>query len=127
MISRKIITAIIAGFFLSILIASNSFAQMTDSYESYRPPDAFAVNSKPSPTATPNTQSCNGHCNCNCTDERCNNMPWEYYPSNPNTPLSQCQQECVTNGNEYCANMHTSTSSTTSSFEEDAYASPTPY
>jgi hypothetical protein len=122
MISRKIITAIIAGIFLSTLISNSSFAQMTNTYEAYRPPDAFAVNSKPSPTATPNTQSCNGHCNCNCTDERCNNMPWNYVTSDSSVTVTQCQQNCVTAANEYCASMHPGTA--TSSTEPDVYATP---
>ncbi|GEM_PF-4995860 len=121
---KKISFVILLGVTLSIFLPNYSSAQVT-SYESYRPPDAFAVSAGPSPTATPTGQSCNGHCNCNCTDSRCNNMPWTFVPNDPSTTVQQCQQECVTNANEYCSNMYSGANSTTSS-STDAYPSSTP-
>src|SRR3989338_11339179 len=99
---KKISFVILLGVTLSICLPNYSSAQETE-YESYRPPDAFATSAVPSPTATPTGQSCNGSCNCTCTDSRCNNMPWSFVPNDPSITVQQCQQECVTNANEYCS------------------------
>ena len=117
---KKISFVILLGVTLSIFLPNYSSAQETE-YESYRPPDAFATSAGPSPTATPTTQSCNGHCNCNCTDERCNYMYWEYQGDSTLT-VEQCQQNCVTAANQYCESMNLST--TTSSTEPTPYATP---